>query len=366
MHFFRQVKGEEEFLQNTYRLVEHVYVLLLDASETNRKSLKFTTGQMRYISVVDVTEFEHVKNLVKVVQLARLLDEVLDGLLRTLNGLWKLVDVLRLHNGLEVILEQLGEVVLKFRTSEVLDHILPVRRVVVFSQVRLELPGQDLQGSTLADTVCSHETQHVSWSGHRQSVELEAVGRVSMGNLGFQVGREVDDGDGREGAFLWADTASDTERLGDEGKSRGGVNFDTQFATTNDGAGLFALLSTFLRFALVAIDNSDTKNICQYLMLRVCGVLVSDMCSNLPGKSVAHLAEGGGACRNLARKFCGIIFCNRRAVDVEQGTRASLLCCWRRRPITMLVRRGKQQRKTLRLSWSGNAVAGAVKEFSRS
>lgn len=54
---------------------------------------------------------------------------------------------------------------------------------------------------------------------HSQSVELEAVGRVSVCNLALEVRRQVDDGNGAKRAFLWADTTSNAEGLGDEGKS---------------------------------------------------------------------------------------------------------------------------------------------------
>jgi hypothetical protein len=48
-----------------------------------------------------------------------------------------------------------------------------------------------------------------------------------MADLGLEVRGQVDDVDGVEGAFLRADTASDTEALGDEGDLGGGVDLDT-------------------------------------------------------------------------------------------------------------------------------------------
>lgn len=47
-------------------------------------------------------------------------------------------------------------------------------------------------------------------------MELEAVGRVSMGDMGFKVGWQIDDVDGTEGAFLGANTASNAEGFGNE------------------------------------------------------------------------------------------------------------------------------------------------------
>jgi hypothetical protein len=40
------------------------------------------------------------------------------------------IDVLRLDERLEVVFEDLGEVVLELRAAEVLEDILPVRRVL--------------------------------------------------------------------------------------------------------------------------------------------------------------------------------------------------------------------------------------------
>ena len=77
-------------------------------------------------------------------------------------------------------------------------------------------------------------------------MELEAVGGVSVGDLGLEVGWQVDNADGAEGAFLWADTASNTQTLGEVGDLRLGGDFDTETTTAHDRAGLLALLSTFL------------------------------------------------------------------------------------------------------------------------
>lgn len=77
-------------------------------------------------------------------------------------------------------------------------------------------------------------------------MELETVGGVSVGDLGLEVGGQVDDVDGVEGAFLGADTTSYAQALGDEGDFGLIGDFDAQFAGTDDGAGFFAFLSTFL------------------------------------------------------------------------------------------------------------------------
>jgi hypothetical protein len=73
-----------------------------------------------------------------------------------------------------------------------------------------------------------------------------------MGDLGLEVGGQVDDVDGVKGAFLGADTASDTEALRDEGDLGSIVDFDTQLARADDWTRLFAFLSAFLRSVSIA------------------------------------------------------------------------------------------------------------------
>jgi hypothetical protein len=77
-------------------------------------------------------------------------------------------------------------------------------------------------------------------------VELEAVGRVTVGDLRLEVGGQVDDVDGIERTFLRANTATDTETLGDEGNLGCVFNLNTELAGTDDGTGLLAFLTTFL------------------------------------------------------------------------------------------------------------------------
>lgn len=77
-------------------------------------------------------------------------------------------------------------------------------------------------------------------------MQLEAVCGVSVRNLCFQVGRQVDDVDGIERTFLWADTATNTESLGDEGNLGFGCDFDTELACSDHRTRLFTFLTTFL------------------------------------------------------------------------------------------------------------------------
>jgi hypothetical protein len=175
-----------------------------------------------------------------------LLDEETNGSVLALDGSGNLVDVLRLNNGLEVVLENLCEVILQFRTTEVLENLLPIRRVVEAAEVGLQLAAQNLQSSTLSGTVTTDKTQDLTGSGHGQSVELEAVGRVTVGDLRLEVGGQVDDVDGIERTFFRANTTTDTETLGDEGNLGCVFDLNTELAGTDDRAGLLALLTTFL------------------------------------------------------------------------------------------------------------------------
>jgi hypothetical protein len=79
-------------------------------------------------------------------------------------------------------------------------------------------------------------------------MELEAVRRVSVGDLRFEVGWQVDDADSAEWALLGADTATNTQALGDVCDLGLWGNLDTKTATADDRARLLALLSTFLLY----------------------------------------------------------------------------------------------------------------------
>jgi hypothetical protein len=67
-----------------------------------------------------------------------------------------------------------------------------------------------------------------------------------MCDLGLEVGGQVDDVDGVEGAFFRADTASDAEALRYEGDLGRVGHFDAQLARADNGTRLLAFLSAFL------------------------------------------------------------------------------------------------------------------------
>ena len=147
---------------------------------------------------------------------------------------------------------------LQFRTTEVPQNLLPVWRVLETSEVRLQLACQNFEGGTLANTVGTDQTENLTGAGHRKTVQLEAVGGVAVGDLALEVCGQVDNLNGVEGALLGADTATDTEALTNEGDLAGVVDLDTQLAGLDDGTRLLALLTTFLRLALVRVDDGDT------------------------------------------------------------------------------------------------------------
>jgi hypothetical protein len=143
-------------------------------------------------------------------------------------------------------LTAVGKHTLQFRASEILNDILPVRRVIVSSQIWLQFSAQNLQGCALSDTVGADQSQNLSRARCWQSMKLEAVGRVSMGNVRFEVSRQIDNIDGTEWALLWTDTASNTKTLGDKGDLGFGGDFDTETPTSHNRARFLAFLSAFL------------------------------------------------------------------------------------------------------------------------
>jgi hypothetical protein len=168
-----------------------------------------------------------------------------------------------LDDSFEVVLQDLGEVVcivstyilrqpsrcltLKFRSTEIFQDLFPIRWVVIAAKIGLQLSAENLQCGALANTIGTNESQHLARTGHGQPVQLEAVRRVSMGDLGLEVRGQIDDVNGVKWALLGADTASYTQALGNKGDLGGGLHLNAQLAGAHDGTGLFAFLATFLR-----------------------------------------------------------------------------------------------------------------------
>ena len=117
-----------------------------------------------------------------------------------------------------------------------LQDLLPIRWIIISSKVWLQLATQNLQSRTLSDTVCSHQSQHLSGPRHGQPVKLEAIRRITMSDLALQIGGKVDDVDGIKRTLLWANTATNAKALRNKGDLRLGGNFDTELAGSDDGA----------------------------------------------------------------------------------------------------------------------------------
>lgn len=75
-----------------------------------------------------------------------------------------------------------------------------------------------------------------------------------MSNLGLKVGGQVDDVNCTEWAFLWANATTDAKALRNEGDLRFGGDFNAKFARAYNGTASFALLATFLGFALCPLS----------------------------------------------------------------------------------------------------------------
>lgn len=119
-------------------------------------------------------------------------------------------------------------------TTEVLQDLLPVGRVVIPAQVRLELATQDFQRGTLSNTVGSDETKNLTRTGHGQTVQLETIGRVTVGDLGFQIGGQVDDVNRTKRAFFRTDTTTNAQALRDEGDFGLRGDFDAKLSCANN------------------------------------------------------------------------------------------------------------------------------------
>ena len=102
------------------------------------------------------------------------------------------INVLRLDDRLDVVFQNLGEEILQLGSSEMLQNLGPFGRIVVSSQVGLELSCQDLQCRRLSDTVGSYQTQDLTRSRSGKTMQLERVGGITMGDLRVQVGRQVE------------------------------------------------------------------------------------------------------------------------------------------------------------------------------
>lgn len=237
-------------------LIQHVYGFLLHGDNQDGKSLELTTGQVIDVSVQKMGKIQLLEQYVADSSFVLLGNNILKF---TLDKLGDRVDVLGLDGGLELVFQELGEEVLEFRTSEVLDDISPIRRVFKVTQIGLDLVGQDLEGSGLSCTITSDQSEDLTGSGGGKSVKLETVGTITMGSKLAEVSRKIDNLDGFEWALLDAETATDTEIFRDVAKFGGGGDFDTEFAGLVDGAALSTFLLALLGLAFISVDNGNSE-----------------------------------------------------------------------------------------------------------
>jgi len=237
-------------------LIQHVYGFLLHGDNQDGKSLELTTGQVIDVSVQKMGKIQFLEQYVADSSFVLLGNNILKF---TLDKLGDRVDVLGLDGGLELVFQELGEEVLEFRTSEVLDDISPIRRVFKVTQIGLDLVGQDLEGSGLSCTITSDQSEDLTGSGGGKSVKLETVGTITMGSKLAEVSRKIDNLDGFEWALLDAETATDTEIFRDVAKFGGGGDFDTEFAGLVDGAALSTFLLALLGLAFISVDNGNSE-----------------------------------------------------------------------------------------------------------
>jgi hypothetical protein len=60
-----------------------------------------------------------------------------------------------------------------------------VRAYIVTAKVRFELSGKDFKGGTLPNTISPDKAEDLARSGGGETVELEGIGGVSVGDRRF-------------------------------------------------------------------------------------------------------------------------------------------------------------------------------------
>jgi len=101
----------------------------LDSSQRDSEPLQLSSRKLGHTSLHDLVEIQVVQQVLHVLELLLSVEHLRDGSL-SLDGSRDVVDVLRLDESLEVVLENLGEVVLELGSSEVLEDLGPVGRVL--------------------------------------------------------------------------------------------------------------------------------------------------------------------------------------------------------------------------------------------
>lgn len=117
---------------------------------------------------------------------------------------------------------------------------------IVPAQVGLEFSSKNFKCCAFPDTIGSDEAEDLPRSGCGKPMELESVGSIPVGNLRFEVGGKIDDGNGFKGTsctnlfeqtsadyttdlLLYTDTTTDTQELGYECDFVRRLHFNTKF-----------------------------------------------------------------------------------------------------------------------------------------
>ena len=123
------------------------------------------------------------------------------------------IDVLNLDKSLHVIFKHAGKELLQFTATEVFKDFFPFWWLGKFSEVRSHITAQNTQGCRLSNTVSTHETKNLASSRNWKSVQLEAIGTISMGDLRLEPLGEIDNFDSLERTPFDAHTTANTEVL---------------------------------------------------------------------------------------------------------------------------------------------------------
>eukprot|EP00968_Pinguiococcus_pyrenoidosus_P004549 scaffold301_cov243-Pinguiococcus_pyrenoidosus.AAC.54 len=226
------------------RLVEHVYVRILDRDDADGEALQLPAAEHVDASFQVAGHVQLLDGPIEVVPLVLRLEN-LQGV--SLDRARDVVHVLGLDDRDAGLLEDAHEVVLQLGAPEVCVDLSPVWRRVIVAQVGLQLARENLQRSGLADAVGPNQAEHLTGPRHGQAVQLERVRPVAMRDVLLQILWQVDDRDGLEGALLGADVAADAERLRDEGDLGVGRDLDAQLALAHHRTLALAFLPAMQR-----------------------------------------------------------------------------------------------------------------------
>ncbi len=185
-------------------LVEEVKVRVPGQCGGGRDPLEFPTGEVVDRLVEHRPDRQSLDQFLERAALVGSSQEFLGGAVELVGDP---VDVLWLARDRHLAVPDCGDVVLEFGATERLQHLVPVRGVVVAAEVGHHLARQRVDGGGLTDPVGAQDTGDLALLGNRQAVQREGVLAEPVGRLLGQFLGQVDDLDGVERALLDADPA---------------------------------------------------------------------------------------------------------------------------------------------------------------